>query len=408
MQLTPVARRAAVAALAVVVLACGDDDEKPSLPADARVQLASRDVNVAVGDSLPLGATLVNAADRPITGFAIVYTVGPGTPFTASGAGTVRGVSPGAGWVRLSAGGRVLDSVQVSVVTHPAGTVDQAITLGARPYGAAVSRNGVVYVTRLDVAAVQRGTASPSALADSIRVGQIPNGVTFNADGSLAFVANQGSASISIIDVATRAVLVTPTVPGSPVSVTVAPNQARVWVGSDNGRVYAVDIASRTLIDSVSVGSGLTQRIVFARDGSRFWTADAFAGRVVEVNVAGRTVTRSYQVGGTPQDVAITRDETRLFVANEAGRIDVINLATSSIAPAVELGAGAFGIALSPDQQRLYVTILSPSTVRVFDATTLAPAGTITVGGFPRRVAFDRFGTRAVVASEGGSVTFIR
>jgi YVTN family beta-propeller protein len=78
----------------------------------------------------------------------------------------------------------------------------------------------------------------------------------------------------------------------------------------------------------------------------------------------------------------------------------------------VPIGSGAarnvFDVAVTPDGTQLWVSTLADGKVFVLDRTSRAVARVITTGGSPRYIAFDATGSRAVIANESGSVTFVR
>jgi YVTN family beta-propeller protein len=65
-------------------------------------------------------------------------------------------------------------------------------------------------------------------------------------------------------------------------------------------------------------------------------------------------------------------------------------------------------MALSPDGAHLYAASASPGTLSIIDRATRTVVNTLTLGGRPRRVAFDASGATALVANEGNWVDVIR
>ena len=291
--------------------------------------------------------------------------------------------------------------------THPEGAVAATLTLAARPFGAAISSRGVGLVTQLDNRTVRVVNVAEGTVGASITVGETPTRITFSPSGDVAYVSNQSSRTIGIIDMSTLTQTTTIPLPGSPFATAVSANGSRLYVGTTTDRVYVINTATRAIIDSVDVGS-YPNGIVLSSEGSRYWVANAYSGTVTEVNASTNDVTRTFQVDGVPQDVAVTRDGRRLFVSNEGGWIDVIDLQTGTIGEPVELDAGAFGMVITPDQSQLLVALSGGSAVRVISTSSLATVKDITVGGLPRRIAIDRSGSRALVASENGTATIIR
>ncbi|MCP5024527.1 MAG: hypothetical protein GY930_22525 [bacterium] len=102
----------------------------------------------------------------------------------------------------------------------------------------------------------------------TIQVQESPEEVVFttNTNGSMAlgFVTNSSASSVSIFD-ATDAVLThlaIPVRPGNtfgtafPFGMAVSPDQSTVWVGTSEGRIFAIDVASRTLDSNRTIDLG--------------------------------------------------------------------------------------------------------------------------------------------------------
>ncbi len=108
------------------------------------------------------------------------------------------------------------------------------------------------------------------------------------------------------------------------------------------------------------------------------------------------------------QDVALTPDETELYVANESGYLDVLDPATlQSIRRLSLAGLYAFGLAVTPDGEQIYVTSPYSGEVGIVDRST-ATIRHLPVGGTPRRIAFDASGSTALISNEGNWVDVIR
>src|SRR3989449_11259672 len=88
-----------------------------------------------------------------------------------------------------------------ALTTHPGGVVSATQPLGQRPFGTAVSRHGVVYVTRLDAESLGRAKLPHTTFSDGVTVGSVPTDVAFTHDGKTAYVANQFSDNVGVVDV---------------------------------------------------------------------------------------------------------------------------------------------------------------------------------------------------------------
>lgn len=408
-------------AAAFALLACSSQPDRPSpvepekpgdttstaLPDGARLILESRLIEVNQGRTAALVARVVDAAGAPLTGVRLAFSAPGGAPLSVSSDGVITGLRPGAGLVHVSANDRKVDSVNVDVFGRPEGLVAGSFALGARPFGAAVSRAGVVYVTRLDAAALAVTDVRSRAEAGSIEVGSVPTGVTFDAAGERAYVTNQYSGNVGVVDVASGRQVATIDVPGAPFVVRVAPSGTKLYVTSNANVVTIVDRATGQRADSIPVGDAPNSFAV-SPDEKRLYVASAFGSSVAEIDPETDAVMRRFVVDGIPQDMIVSKKGDELYVANEAGWVDVISLETGARLAHIELAGGGFGMAQSPDQVHLYVSVPSRGVVQVVNTESRRITHTIEVGGTPRRIAFDYHGGMAVVANESGAVHFVR
>jgi len=118
-------------------------------------------------------------------------------------------------------------------------------------------------------------------------------------------------------------------------------------------------------------------------------------------------VLRTFNVGGTPQEMALNRKGTRLYVANEAGYLNEIDLLTGNSLPTIQLQGGGFGVGVTPDDGQAYVTLPFTGLVQVFSLQTRKLTKTIDVGGDPRRVAFGQQGRVGAITNQAGYITFV-
>ena len=114
------------------------------------------------------------------------------------------------------------------------------ITVGIAPTGVAVSPDG----------------SATNTVTDTITVELDPTGVAISPDGATAYVSNQGSDSVSVIDTATNTVIDTITVGADPPGVAVSPDGMTAYV-THNGSstVSVIDTTTNTVIDTIAVGA---------------------------------------------------------------------------------------------------------------------------------------------------------
>lgn len=288
--------------------------------------------------------------------------------------------------------------------THPRGTVVATAPISGRPFGIALSRNGIVYCTLLDAASLVRTTLVPDSLT-TIPVAAVPTDVDFSPDGNWAYVTNQRARAIGIVDTRTNTQVGTISLEADPFRVLVGPEGQRVYATTNRGDLVQIESETRTVAWTIPLGGNLNG-LAINRVGTRVYVGDV-GGKVYEVDVAGNVI-RVLNVPGQPQGLVLSSEGTELYAAGEGGDLVVVNLVRGAEVARVSLGAGGFGIAVTPDQAQIWVTAPHTGQVFVLDRMSRSIVTTIAVGGIPRRLAFDRFGATAVIADETGTIRFVQ
>jgi DNA-binding beta-propeller fold protein YncE len=300
--------------------------------------------------------------------------------------------------VEATSGG-VSDSVYVTGVVA-------RVLVADKPYGAAVNGASVAYVTRANARGVARLDLPTPGVTAGIGVGAEPSSVMFNQTGDRAYVGNQSGASVTVLNVATNAVVATPAFTGSVLGVAVSGDSLLV-VATDANRIYFVQLPGLSVTDSVAV-AGFSNAMVI--QGDLLYASLPTAGSVAEIDIGTRQLVRTFPVGGVPQGLVIPPSGNELYIANEVGKLQIWNRTTNVETANVPLqGGGGFGLARNPSNGLLYVsTSYYGSRVHVIDPTSRAIVRVFRTGGVPRRIAFSASGSVGIVTNEDGWVDFIR
>jgi YVTN family beta-propeller protein len=189
--------------------------------------------------------------------------------------------------------------------------------------------------------------ASTLETKTTIAVGDAPAEVTFSLDGSRAFVANTGSDSVSVIDTSTKTVVDTIQVGDTPVG---------AWPGSD-GVMYVDNEADKSLtaIDATTLDVvrtyelGFTPAMATVSPAGELWVTDTDGGKVVIYSVAEATVLGEVTTGAGAHAIAFSDDGQTAYVTNqEAATVSVIDVAGRSVVATIEVGSKPNGIVFRP------------------------------------------------------------
>ena len=360
---------------------------------------------LGVSQSFQLHATVRDSTGAVIANPLVTYLSANTSLATVSSQGLIHGIGLGATKVQVSAGG-LTTVVPVVVATHPAGSLTGVISgadsVASRPFTVAVSSKGAVYVGRQDLPYVQRTQLPDTAFSDSVLVGDDPTDIAFDSGGTTAYITDQFSNSLGVAMVGAGALGDSIPLPGSPYRVIMGLSNVTAYVTTNNQYVFAVDLGSRSISQSWYLDNP-SNGLAWSPDGIHIY-ATTYGGILHSLNTATGSDT-SLTLSGKLQDVVVANDGATVYVANETGGMWVVDSTGAHQASAVP---NTFSLVLSPDGNSLYASQPALGTVLIVDRSTLTVTTTLSVGGTPRRIAFDPLGEMALIGNEGGYVSIVR
>ncbi|MEV0220044.1 beta-N-acetylglucosaminidase domain-containing protein [Streptomyces sp. NPDC050704] len=321
-------------------------------------------------------------------------------------------VSPSAGTLTVPAGGKATVEVTFtatggdgaaagvrSVVVSGDGLVGRAI-----PVRVTDGKGGERALTANFSGASVSSVDLASGKSTEIAVGKNPGEVVVSTDGRTAYAANQGSDTVSVIDVGTGTVTATVPVGDVPAGLALTPDGKTLWVADySDDAVQPVDLATGTAGAKIPVGDG-PENMAITPDGSTLYVANIHDSTVTPVSLAAGTAGTAgtaIPVGPNPFNVVAAPDGKTVYVSNSGGStVTPIDTATNDTRPTLLVnGQQAYGLALSPDGRTLWVSASNGTTVTPVDTVTGAPGTPVTVGRSAFDVALDWNGATAYVTT---------
>jgi YVTN family beta-propeller protein len=220
-----------------------------------------------------------------------------------------------------------------------------------------------VWLTKPSTDAIAIFDSASHTIISTANAGDSPERIVFSPKGHRAYVTNRLADTVSVIDTASHATLGAPIAVGdNPLAIAVAPNGQRLYVGIAAG-LQVIDTTSRQIIATIPLA--------------------AAAGAV-----------------------AVSNDNTRVFVANSS--LVVIDATTNTITSTLYPGHFTTNVVLSPNGERIYAGVTNyyddpfgfyaAGGIVVLDAVSLATVGTAWTGSLPGAIAFAPNGGEAYVA----------
>ena len=165
-----------------------------------------------------------------------------------------------------------------------------------------------------------------------------PFGLAISNDGNIAVTANSGTSplSISILTNLTGEPFIRQVPPGPStdkgvlesvfMGVALAPDNKSVYVsGGQTNKIYRFDIATGAKLDSIHCGvneknqpspDGYIGDMVLTKDGKYLYAVDQMLFRMIVVDTQQRKIIKTVKVGRYPFGIALSPDETKVYVAN--------------------------------------------------------------------------------------------
>lgn len=226
-----------------------------------------------------------------------------------------------------------------------------------------------------------------------------PHSVDVEPGGGRVWTSNQVANSVSVIDVATRAIVTTVRVCKGPAQTAFSERRAIVAC-FDDGFAIAIDRDSLREVQRDAVGFG--PHAIVPGPHNHLWTANVGSNDISEVDPATIGLLNRYPAGPEAFGLAFSPDGRYAFVtAKKWNAVSVISMSDSQILGSIKVGNGPEGIVASADGGRVYVSNRGGGTVSAINAKTFQVVGTIRVGTEPDGLALSADGRWLLVTNVG-------
>jgi YVTN family beta-propeller protein len=216
--------------------------------------------------------------------------------------------------------------------------------------------------------------AAPTVQATLI-VGNSTAGIATDPVLAKVFVTNQGSASVSVIDIDTLSVVATIPVTANPKRVIADAATHRVYVAhataaATQGTVTVIDGQANSVLASIPVGNdpaGITADFFIGE----VYVANNGSNTVSVIGTAGNAVVATIPVGGAPTSITSNDRLKKLYVTNAADNtVSSIDEATHVVVKTIAVGKGPITPTIDGQHGKVYVNNIADRTVSVIDSST--------------------------------------
>lgn len=189
--------------------------------------------------------------------------------------------------------------------------------------------------------------AATFALKNTIVVGKEPAEVTFSNDGTVAFVANGMSNSVTVINPTTKAILATIPVGKNPVGAWTGADD-RMYVDNEDGQtVSIIDVKTLQVVETVALGF-MPGFVAYQADMKEMWVTDPKAGKVHwwKKDASGKMI-RSGAFATASGSHAIAFQDMTAYVTNqEAGSVSIVDVMLHKTTKTIPVGKKPNGIVI--------------------------------------------------------------
>lgn len=225
-----------------------------------------------------------------------------------------------------------------------------------------------------------------------------------------AYVTNQGSETVSVVDLASWTVVGDIPVNGRPAGIALSPDYRLAYVTAPEARdVAVIDTVTRTVVRRFGAGDG-PLGIATMPDG-RVLVADWYSTRVTGFDPSNGRPVLSLPAGESPSGIAVSADGKIVVSADrDSNQISITRVSTTegglleTVTDVVPVGTRPFGVTLDRAGGLAYTANVGSNDVTVIDVAALSAVASIPVGRRPYAVALsDKHGF--VSDQYGGTIT---
>jgi YVTN family beta-propeller protein len=222
----------------------------------------------------------------------------------------------------------------------------------SRPHGLAFA-GGKLYFTAEASRKIARYDPAANKIDWEFETGQTTTHMVLpTPDLRTIFTSNIGSDSVSAIAQGADGKWTQTVIPvgKGPEGIALSPDGRTVWSAhSRDGGVSVIDVATRTVTQTIAAGTKRSNRIKLTPDGKFALISDLEAGDLVVVDAVARKQIKRMPLGRQPEGILIPPGGAQAFVAvNGDNTVAVIDLKSWTVVRRISAGNGPDGLAWAP------------------------------------------------------------
>jgi YVTN family beta-propeller protein len=217
-------------------------------------------------------------------------------------------------------------------------------------------------------------TQTNQFVGPEIPVGSSPYSIAITPDGKKAYVGNDSSESLNVIDLQTGQASPALELGTNLYVVAISPDGKTAYMTTSAGKVLILDTQTNQVVGSIPVEgeNASVWGVAFTPDGKTAYVLNEGEDKIVTVDTQTRQIVGTpIPTGEEPTNVAFTPDGKRAYVTNyESNDVSVIDVLSGQNVGTIPVGEEPWGIAITPDGKKAYVANYGAGTVSVINTQT--------------------------------------
>jgi len=167
--------------------------------------------------------------------------------------------------------------------------------------------------------------------------------------------------------------------------------------------ITIVDPATFKIVGTIPTTQEQSHMLAISHDGKRGYTANVGPGTVSVLDLKGRKTVAVVPISANTQRISVSNDDKWVFTADQTTpRLAVIDASANQVKSWITLPAVGYGTAPTKDGRNLLVTLIKASQLAVVDLKTMQVTHTMDVCANPQEVLPSPDGKMAYVSCIGG------
>jgi YVTN family beta-propeller protein len=190
----------------------------------------------------------------------------------------------------------------------------------------------------------------------------------------------------------------------APVAIAFNPVTGQIYVANNgSASVTVINSVTENSVATIPVGTN-PNAIAINPVTNTIYVTNGGSGSVSVINGANNTVTATVTVGTSPRAVAVDPLANVVYVANGgSNNVSIINGATNGVTATTPVGTTPAAVAVNPQTHIAYVANSGSGNVSVIPGTSSTVSATITAGTNPVSIAVNQIGNVIYVANNGSN-----